>query len=148
MQMQDNWPSIMFAMAGGVVISLRTLATQYGWAYVGLSVTEVMASSLKVVIGEILWQFYKLLICCKFAASVVARTVQNLKDGMTETCLAGTTLSYFLDGRINRAEVLFPGVGCFLIAACLGSLVHSSNTADNQEKLSSNSMANRRNATG
>lgn len=49
--MQDNWPSVMFAMAGGVVISLGTLATQYGWAFVGLSVTEVMASSLKVVIG-------------------------------------------------------------------------------------------------
>ncbi|VAI92367.1 unnamed protein product [Triticum turgidum subsp. durum] len=97
-QPQDYWPSIMFALAGGVVITLGTVATQYGWAYVGLSVTEVMASSLKVVIG--------------------------------------TTLNYFLDGRINRAEVLFPGVGCFLIAACLGSLVHSSNAADNQEKLS------------
>ena len=55
---------------------------------------------------------------------------------MTEISVAGTTLNYFLDGRINRAEVLFPGVGCFLIAACLGSLVHSSNAADNQEKLS------------
>lgn len=106
---QGNWPSVMFAMAGGVVISLGTLATQYGWAFVGLSVTEVMASSLKVVIG--------------------------------------TTLNYFLDGRINTAEILFPGVGCFLIAACLGSLVHSSNAADNQEKLSS-SMVNHRNTTG
>uniref|UniRef100_A0A0D9XZL6 Uncharacterized protein n=1 Tax=Leersia perrieri TaxID=77586 RepID=A0A0D9XZL6_9ORYZ len=97
-QMQDNWPSILFAMSGGVFNGLGTLATQYGWAFVGLSVTEVMASSLKVVIG--------------------------------------TTLNYFLDGRINKAEILFPGVGCFLIAACLGSLVHSSNAADNQEKLS------------
>jgi hypothetical protein len=102
---QDNWPSVMFAISGGIFITLGTLATQYGWAYVGLTVTEVMASSLKVVIG--------------------------------------TTLNYFLDGRINKAEVLFPGVGCFLIAACLGSLVHSSNAADNQEKLS-----NSRNFTG
>ncbi|WVZ90321.1 hypothetical protein U9M48_036632 [Paspalum notatum var. saurae] len=102
-QIQDNWPSVLFAMAGGVTLSLGTLATQYGWAFVGLSVTEVMASSLKVVIG--------------------------------------TTLNYFLDGRINRAEVLFPGVGCFLIAAILGSLVHSSNAADNQEKLA-NSLLN------
>jgi hypothetical protein len=38
-------------MAGGVTLSLGTLATQYGWAFVGLCVTEVMASSLKVVIG-------------------------------------------------------------------------------------------------
>ncbi|KAJ1265468.1 hypothetical protein BS78_08G078400 [Paspalum vaginatum] len=107
-QMQDNWPSVLFAMAGGVTLSLGTLATQYGWAFVGLSVTEVMASSLKVVIG--------------------------------------TTLNYFLDGRINRAEVLFPGVGCFLIAAILGSLVHSSNAADNQEKLA-NSLLNYSNST-
>jgi hypothetical protein len=51
-QMQDQWPSILFAAAGGVTLSLGTLATQYGWAFVGLSVTEVMASSLKVVIGK------------------------------------------------------------------------------------------------
>jgi hypothetical protein len=50
-------------------------------------------------------------------------------------------VNYFLDGRINKAEVLFPGVGCFLIAAILGSLVHSSNAADNQEKLAK-SLAN------
>ncbi|KAG0520934.1 hypothetical protein BDA96_08G117500 [Sorghum bicolor] len=101
-QVHNNWPSVLFAMAGGVTLSLGTLATQYGWAFVGLSVTEVMASSLKVVIG--------------------------------------TTLNYFLDGRINKAEILFPGVGCFLIAAILGSLVHASNAADNQEKLA-NSLA-------
>ncbi|RYQ96186.1 hypothetical protein Ahy_B08g091783 isoform B [Arachis hypogaea] len=50
--------------------------------------------------------------------------------------LIGTSLNYFLDGKINRAGILFPGVGCFLIAVCLGSAVHSSNTADNKVKLS------------
>ncbi|XP_011018538.1 PREDICTED: ureide permease 1-like [Populus euphratica] len=94
---QDNWPSIMFAMAGGVVLSLGNLSTQYAWAFVGLSVTEVITSSLTVVIG--------------------------------------TTLNYFLDDKINKAEILFPGVGCFLIAVCLGSAVHSSNAADNRAKL-------------
>lgn len=49
--------------------------------------------------------------------------------------VAGATLNYFLDDRINRAEILFPGVGCFLIAVCLGSAVHSSNAADNAAKL-------------
>ncbi|WOK92302.1 ureide permease 1-like isoform X1 [Canna indica] len=98
---QDNWPSIFFAMAGGIVLSLGNLATQYAWAYVGLSVTEVITSSITVVIG--------------------------------------TTLNYFLDDRINRAEILFPGVACFLIAVCLGSAVHSSNAADNKEKLSGSS---------
>ncbi|KAL6644001.1 hypothetical protein ACP70R_018767 [Stipagrostis hirtigluma subsp. patula] len=95
---QDNWPSVLFAMAGGVALSVGNLSTQYAWAYVGLSVTEVISSSMVVVIG--------------------------------------TTLNYFLDNRINRAEILFPGVGCFLVAVILGSAVHASNAADNEEKLS------------
>lgn len=48
---------------------------------------------------------------------------------------SGTTMNYFLDDRINRAEILFPGVGCFLIAVCLGSIVHASNADDNKTKL-------------
>lgn len=50
---QDNWPSVLFAMAGGIVLSLGNLATQYAWAFVGLSVTEVITSSMTVVIGNI-----------------------------------------------------------------------------------------------
>ncbi|XP_057962535.1 ureide permease 1-like isoform X1 [Malania oleifera] len=97
---QDNWPSVLFAMGGGLVLSLGNLSTQYAWAFVGLSVTEVITSSMTVVIG--------------------------------------TTMNYFLDDKINKAEILFPGVGCFLIAVCLGSAVHASNSADNKAKLSSN----------
>ncbi|WVZ11899.1 hypothetical protein V8G54_016429 [Vigna mungo] len=94
---QENWPSVLFAMGGGVVLSVGNLSTQYAWAFVGLSVVEVITSSITVVIG--------------------------------------TTFNYFLDDKINKAEILFPGVGCFLIAVCLGSAVHSSNTADNKAKL-------------
>ncbi|GKE32062.1 ureide permease 1-like protein, partial [Tanacetum coccineum] len=93
---QDNWPSVLFAMAGGVVLSLGNLSTQYAWAFVGLSVTEVICASIVVI---------------------------------------GTTLNYFLDDKINRAEIRFPGVVCFLIAVCLGSVLHTSNAKDNQEKL-------------
>lgn len=96
---QDNGPSIGFAMVGGLVLSLGNLATQYAWAFVGLSVTEVVSSSITVVVG--------------------------------------TTMNYFLDDRINRAEILFPGVACFLIAVCLGAVVHASNAADNEAKLES-----------
>ncbi|CAM0949806.1 unnamed protein product [Alopecurus aequalis] len=95
---QDNLPSVLFAMAGGVVLSIGNLSTQYAWAYVGLSVTEVISSSMVVVIG--------------------------------------TTLNYFLDDRINKAEILFTGVACFLVAVILGSAVHASNAADNEKKLS------------
>lgn len=94
---QDNWPSVLFAMAGGIVLSLGNLSTQYAWAFVGLSVTEVITSSITVVIG--------------------------------------TTLNYFLDDKINKAAILFPGVGCFLLAVCLGSAVHASNASDNRKKL-------------
>lgn len=45
-------------------------------------------------------------------------------------------MNYFLDDKINRAEILFPGVGCFLTAVCLGSFLHASNAADNKKKLS------------
>lgn len=44
-------------------------------------------------------------------------------------------MNFFLDDRINRAEVLFPGVGAFLIAAVIGSLLHASNVADIDRKL-------------
>ncbi|KAF5443429.1 hypothetical protein F2P56_035984 [Juglans regia] len=51
--------------------------------------------------------------------------------------VTGTTLNYFLDDKINKAEILFPGVGCFLTAVCLGSFLHASNAADNKKKLES-----------
>ncbi|XP_074274796.1 ureide permease 2-like [Silene latifolia] len=94
---QDNWPSVLFALAGGVFLSIGNLSTQYAWALVGLSVVEVVSCSITVVIG--------------------------------------TTLNYFLDDKINKASVLFPGVGCFLIAVILGSAVHSSNASDDRKKL-------------
>ncbi|KAM3203392.1 ureide permease 1 isoform X1 [Capsicum annuum] len=96
---QDNWHSVLFAMAGGMFLSLGNLSTQYAFALVGLSVTEVVSASITVVIG--------------------------------------TTLNYYLDDKINKAEILFSGVACFLIAVCLGSAVHSSNNADNKTKLDS-----------
>ncbi|KAL0336511.1 UNVERIFIED_CONTAM: Ureide permease 1 [Sesamum radiatum] len=107
---QDNWPSVLFAMAGGIVLSLGNLATQYAWAFVGLSVTEVITSSITVVIG--------------------------------------TTLNYFLDDKKQQAEILFPGVGCFLIAVCFGSAVHSSNAADNKAKLTNYSNDSKASAQG
>lgn len=51
LQIQDNWPSVLFAMAGGVGLSFGNLATQYALAFVGLSVTEVTTASITVVIG-------------------------------------------------------------------------------------------------
>ena len=51
---KDNWPSVLFAMAGGLVLSIGNLSTQYAWAYVGLSVTEVICASMVVVIGKLI----------------------------------------------------------------------------------------------
>ncbi|KAK1611376.1 hypothetical protein QYE76_035049 [Lolium multiflorum] len=107
---QDNWPSVLFAMAGGVVLSIGNLSTQYALAYVGLSLTEVISSSMVVVIG--------------------------------------TTVNYFLDKRINRAEILFTGVACFLAAVILGSSVHASNAVDNEQKLSGSTNSYKLGKTG
>lgn len=96
-QIHDNLPSVLFAMAGGIVLSIGNLSSQYVWAFLGLSVAGVITSSIIVVIG--------------------------------------TILNYFLDDKINKAKILFPGVGCFFIAVCLGFIVHSSNIVDNQAKL-------------
>ncbi|XP_057524476.1 ureide permease 2-like isoform X1 [Amaranthus tricolor] len=96
---QDTWPSVLMAMLGGLFLSLGNVSIQYAWAFVGLSVAQVVTSSIAVVIG--------------------------------------TTLNYFLDDKINKASILFPGVACFLTAVLLGSAVHSSNAADNVAKLRS-----------
>jgi hypothetical protein len=61
--MQDNLPSILFAMAGGVVLSIGNLSTQYAWAFVGLSVVEVITSSITVVIGIPLSSHAPLMVC-------------------------------------------------------------------------------------
>lgn len=96
---QDTWPCVLMAMLGGLFLGLGNISIQYAWAFVGLSVTQVITSSIAVVIG--------------------------------------TTLNYFLDDKINKASLLFPGVAFFVIAVCLGSAVHSSNAADNVAKLRS-----------
>ena len=110
-------------------------------AFVGLSVTEVVASSITVVAGnrdaaacqeqqaawhEMLPRTFFDVKCNRYSA------IQKLTG--PGVC-AGTTMNYFLDDRINNAAVLFPGVGCFLIAACLGSWLHASNVADIDKKL-------------
>ena len=40
---------------GGVVLSVGNLSTQYAWAFVGLSVVEVIRSSITVVIRIPSW---------------------------------------------------------------------------------------------
>lgn len=133
--MQDNLPSVMFAMVGGIVLSLGNLSTQYAWAFVGLSVTEVITSSITVVIGTTIR--ISLHFSCSFCV---------LRSSIGMFAHPGTTMNYFLDDKINRAEILFSGVGCFLIAVCLGSCVHASNDADNKAKLISFSHSSKEGA--
>lgn len=109
-------------------------------AFVGLSVTEVVASSITVVAGnrvaaacqEQQGAWHEMLLRTLFDINLNRSCAVTLtKPGIC----AGTTMNYFLDDRINNAAVLFPGVGCFLIAACLGSWLHASNVADIDKKL-------------
>ena len=62
--MQDNWPTVLFAMGGGVFLSLGNLATQYALALVGLSLTEVITASITVVIGLRVHAFFFFFCVC------------------------------------------------------------------------------------
>ena len=55
--MQENGPSVGFALAGGIFLFLGNLGTQYGLAFTGLSITEVVSSSITVVGGTTLNYF-------------------------------------------------------------------------------------------
>lgn len=155
---QDNWPSVMFAMAGGVALSLGNLSSQYAWAFVGLSVAEVLTSSLIVVIGLNFCSFLSLTLFILYVFNLICYSNRCLNSDRIPPlgyCLnflflfwvEGSTLNYFLDDKINKAEILFPGVACFVIAVCLGSAVHSSNVADDKAKLESLSAKSRKEST-
>ena len=49
--LQDNGASVGFALAGGIFLVLGNIGTQYALAYCGLSITEVVSSSITVVGG-------------------------------------------------------------------------------------------------
>lgn len=42
------------AMGGGLFLSFGNVSIQYAWAFVGLSVAQVVTSSIAVVIGKII----------------------------------------------------------------------------------------------
>ncbi|KAK4779920.1 hypothetical protein SAY87_016026 [Trapa incisa] len=52
------------------------------------------------------------------------------------TVIIGTSVNYYLDDKINKAEILFPGVGCFIVSVFIASAVHASNEEDKMQKLS------------
>ncbi|KAI9111721.1 hypothetical protein K1719_017411 [Acacia pycnantha] len=84
-----------------------------------------------VAVGVVLrhWEFVHA-ICLGFGGLSITEVVSA-----SITVIIGTTLNYFLDDRINRAHILFPGVGCFFFPVRLGSAVLSSNIADDEAKL-------------
>lgn len=59
--LQDNWPSVGFALAGGLVLGVGNLLTQYAWPFVGLSIVEVISASITVVAGWYLIILHKIL---------------------------------------------------------------------------------------
>ncbi|KAL6593364.1 hypothetical protein ACP70R_049019 [Stipagrostis hirtigluma subsp. patula] len=63
-------------------------------------------------------------------AVLIAVTVDRL-----ERARLGTTVNYFLDARMNRADILFPGVACFVVAFFFGAGVHCSNVKDKEDKI-------------
>ena len=52
LQIQDNWPSVLIAMAGGLALSLGNMICQYAWAFVGLSLVNIIVCCMIVVLGK------------------------------------------------------------------------------------------------
>ncbi|XP_051199538.1 ureide permease 1 isoform X2 [Lolium perenne] len=110
---QDNWPSVLFAMAGGVVLSIGNLSTQYALAYVGLSLTEVISSSMVVVIGTTVNYFLDKRInragilftgvACFLAAVILGSSVHASNALDNEQKLSGSTNNYKL-GKTGGTE--------------------------------------------
>ncbi|XP_057824387.1 ureide permease 1 isoform X1 [Cryptomeria japonica] len=101
--------------------SFITQLQQDNWPAVALAMTGGFALCL----GNILMQ-YSLAFCGISLTEVVSASL---------AVVGGTTINYFLDDGLNQAGMLFPGVGCFLVAVILGSLCHASNAADIDAKL-------------
>jgi hypothetical protein len=51
--LQDNGPSVGFAIAGGLVLGMGNLMSQYAWPFVGLSIANVISASITVVGGTL-----------------------------------------------------------------------------------------------
>ncbi|GAA0181018.1 hypothetical protein LIER_42271 [Lithospermum erythrorhizon] len=73
-------------------------------------------------------------ISIQYAFALVGLAV-TLVISLSISIVIGTTLNFFLDDQINKAQILFPGVGCFVIAVFVGFAVHTSNSADDRDKL-------------
>ncbi|CAN5963260.1 unnamed protein product [Sphagnum jensenii] len=93
----------------------------------GPSVAFAMLGGLVLCLGNISMQ-YSLAFVGISLTEVVSASV---------AVVVGTSVNYFLDHRMNRAIILFPGVACFLVAVVLGSFCHASNAADIALKLNS-----------
>ncbi|KAH9304402.1 hypothetical protein KI387_008806, partial [Taxus chinensis] len=93
-----------------------TQLQQENWPAVAIA----MAGGFALCLGNILMQ-YSLAFCGISLTEVVSASL---------AVVGGTTINYFLDDGLNQAGILFPGVGCFLVAVILGSLCHASNVAD------------------
>ncbi|KAI3843800.1 hypothetical protein MKX03_017997 [Papaver bracteatum] len=127
---QDNWPCVFFAMAGGVLLSVGNIENQYAWAMVGLSVTEVVCSRIKVVIDDPINKaeiFFPGVACLLVAVSLgSALHSSNATDnkaklcsytngkGSEDTCVSIDGKKDMEDGtiRVEKAEV---GTADFLI---------------------------------
>ena len=90
---------------------------QLGSATLGVSVTMAVFGSLGVIVGS----------SCHMPR---AGCCTPAKGALLNTSSAGTTLNWQLDGRLNRAEWLFPGVGCFLVAVVLGLCTNAADVHD------------------
>ncbi|KAH8966509.1 hypothetical protein BDL97_03G028300 [Sphagnum fallax] len=93
----------------------------------GPSVAFAMGGGLALCLGNISMQY---------ALAFVGISLTEVVSASLAV-VVGTSVNYVLDGGMNCAVILFPGVACFLVAVVLGSFCHASNAADITLKLNS-----------
>ena len=106
------------------VATRRNLCVQLGTAMLGVSTTMAVYGSLGVILGGSHSQDVPAAASCTPAmrqgSTNKAGAASQPWSQTQGACATGTSINWQLDGRLNRAALLFPGIGCFLLAIALG----------------------------
>lgn len=119
--------AVLFALTFGEIgFSAQNFTTQLAQVQENwISATVAMSGGLALCLGNMTMQ-YSLAFVGISLTEVVSASI---------AVVVGTTANYFLDNGLNQANILFPGVACFLVAVVLGSFCHASNASDIRLKL-------------
>ncbi|XP_024534406.1 ureide permease 1 isoform X1 [Selaginella moellendorffii] len=115
---------------------IQQLSQVYGFFFPGMNSKDVRQDNLPCVLIAMAGGIALCLgnICMQYSLVFVGISITEVISASLAV-IFGTTANYYLDNCLNSARVLFPGVGCFVIAVLLGSFCHASNANDRTARL-------------